>query len=517
VRTGIVLAGIQALGLLLSVGQDVLSAKLFGARIEMDVYLEAWIVPVVLANILGPALQNALVPHFAWARTHHGDDAAWELAAEALLAGLVTFAILAVAGSVASPAILGFVAAGAPADQLPILREIYAIGFIFGGVSLANSLLGGLCNAVGRFVVPALLANVLTLSPIAALLVFGRSIGIRVLPLSLVVGSAAQMFMMLLVVWHLGLRFRVPRHGTAAHLQPLAIDATTVAIAIVPLGLISVAERHFGSRLSEGAVAQVTYATKLIAAALRVFATGLSVIGLPLLSAYLARGEKERFDRVFSFLFRLGCYAATVGMIGLMIAAEPLIRALLQRGRFTSADTATVAACVRRSAPYLFYGVLFPVLSAALLSARRAWVLPVANLIGLAAYLALAGALTQPGDSPVGLSVAYSVGYDVILIPTYVLLLRERLLSLRPVILALSRSVLVAILVFTPTWLCFRGLVMVSTPLFPLLLGVGVVGATAGTAAVAVADAEVRQRVLDALHGRPAPVRAGIEMPPSDA
>ena len=78
VRTGIVLSIIQVFGLLLSVGQDVISAKLFGARVEMDVYLEAWIVPVVLANIVGPALQNALVPHFALARTQHGDEAALE-------------------------------------------------------------------------------------------------------------------------------------------------------------------------------------------------------------------------------------------------------------------------------------------------------------------------------------------------------------------------------------------------------------------------------------------------------
>jgi putative peptidoglycan lipid II flippase len=510
VRTGIVLAMIQVLGLVLSVGQDVLSAKLFGARVEMDVYLEAWIVPVVLANILGPSLQNALVPHFAWARTHRGDEAAWELAAEALLAGFGIFALAAVIGFAASSEIIGFVAVGAPPEKLPLLREIYAIGFIFSGLSLAGSLLGGLCNAVGRFVAPALLTSLLTLSPIVALLIFGGSLGIRVLPLSLAVGSAAQAVMLFVVVWHLGLRFRVPRHGVASRLRPLAIDAATVALATVPIGFMSVAERHFGSRLSTGAVAQVTYATKLISAAMRVFASGLSVIGLPLLSAYLARGEKERFDRVFSFLFRLGSYAATVGMIGLMVAAEPLVHALLQRGRFTPTDTAIVAACAQRAAPYLFYGILFPVLNAALLSARRAWILPVSNLVGLAIYLGLANTLTRPGGSPVMLSLAYAVGYDAILIPTYVLLVRERLVPVRPVILAVLRSAVIALLVLTPTWLCVRGLMMLSTPLLPLLVIVGVVGLTASTVAVSIMDAEVRERVWEALQGRPAPARAQV-------
>jgi putative peptidoglycan lipid II flippase len=503
VRTGIVLAFIQVFGLLLSVGKDVLSAKLFGARVEMDTFLEAWIVPVVLASIVGPALQNALVPHFALARAECGDEAAWELASEALLAGLGVFAATAIVGLAGSRWILDFVAAGAPPEARPLLGQIYVIGFAFAGLSLASALLSGLCSAVGRFVTPSLLTSFSTLSPILGLSLFGRSMGIRALPLSLLVGTLMETLLMLWLMRRLGLRFVRPHREILRRLGALLRDAITVALATIPLGLIAVAERHFGSQLAEGAVAQLSYATKLVSAGFRVFSATLGVMGPPLLSAYLARGERDRFTRVFAFLFRLGCYVSVVGAIGLVLAGQPLVRLLFQRGRFTSSDTLIVASCVRASAISLFYGVVFPILNAALLSGRRAWILPIANLVGLSVYLLVAIETFRLGGSPTGLAVAYGIGLFAIPVPAYWLLWRERLVTARPLIQAGVRSTVIAPLVFIPTWLCLRGLTLLSVPALPLLLVVGLVGGAVGLLAISVIDSEVREHVLEALRKRP--------------
>jgi putative peptidoglycan lipid II flippase len=503
VRTGIVLSVIQVFGLLLSVGQDAISAKLFGARVEMDVYLEAWIVPVVLANTVGPALQNTLVPHFALARAQRGDEAAWELATEALLVGLGVFALLGLVGIGASRFVLGFVAAGSPAELKPLLQDIYFIGFAFGGLSLASSLLSGLCAAVGRFIVPALLANLSALSPIVGLLVFGRSMGVRALPVSLLAGAVGQTIVLLWLMHRLGLRLARPRPGMVMRVGALIKDATTVALATVPIALIAVAERHFGSQLAEGAVAQLTYATKLVSAGFRVFASALGIMGLPLLSAYLARGERERFQRVFSFLFRLGCYVSVIGVIGLVLASQPLVQLLFQRGRFTQSDTAMVATCVRAAAACLFYGVVFPILNAALLSGRRVWILPIVNFFGLGIYLFTALQTFRVGGSPLGLAIAYGLGYNAILIPSYLLLWRERVVTFRPVLQAAARSMVIAPLVFIPTWLSLRGLTSLSISGLPMLLLVGLVGGTVGLLAISVIDGEVREHVLEALHKRP--------------
>jgi putative peptidoglycan lipid II flippase len=499
IRTGLVLSFIQVLGLLLSVGQDAIAAKLFGARVEMDTYLEAWIVPVAIASIVSPGLQSALIPHFALTLAQKGAESAWEMAAEALLVALGFFAALALLGLVGSRQILGFVAAGARPETARLLLQIYAIGYGYAILSLLVALLSGLCNATGRFVFPAVLSNLSALVPVAGLLTLGRRLGVTSLPLSLVLGALIQTVILAWIIGHLGLRVPKIRRGVFRRLRPLLQVAVTVSVATVPLAMIAVAERHFGSELAEGSVAQLTYATKLVAAGFRVFAAGLGVMGLPLLSAYLARGERERFQRAFSFLFRLGCYTAVVGAVGLTLAGQPLVHVLFERGRFTHADTALVAACLRRSAWCLFYGVVFPTLNAALLSGRRAWILPVANAAGLCVYLAVAFGTLVPGGNPLGLGLAYAVGYNAILIPAYALLWREGLIGGRPLSMALWRCLLLGPLVYFPVWLCLRGLSLVASPAFPSLLVTAMVGGCLSLLGIAVLDGEMRDRVLAAL------------------
>ncbi len=503
IRTGLVLSAIQILGLILSVGQDAIAAKLFGARVEMDVYLEAWIVPVALANIVGPALQSALIPHFARALAERGAESAWELAAEALLVVMGFFGVVALLGLAGGHQVLAFVAAGAPPDAGGVLMRIYTIGFAFALSSVVGALLGGLCSATGRFIFPALLTNLSALIPVAGLLLLGKRLGVTALPLSLAFAAFVQMVLLVWIVAGLGLRLPRAISGMPQRLAPLLRDSFTVGVATVPIALISVAERHFGSELAVGSVATLSYATKLVAAGFRVFASGLSVMGLPLLSAYLARGERERFERAFSFLFRLGCYAAVVGAVGLVLAGAPLVRILFERGRFTPGDTVMVAACLRRSAWCLFYGVVFPTLNAALLSGRRAWILPLANLTGLCVYLFVAFATLRPGGSPLGLALAYAVAFDAILIPAYLLLWRQGLITPRPMLLALGRCALLAPIVYVPVWLCLQGFTRLALPTLPVLIILALVGGSVSLVAISVLDPEVRDRVREALRETP--------------
>jgi hypothetical protein len=126
------------------------------------------------------------------------------------------------------------------------------------------------------------------------------------------------------------------------------------------------------------------------------------------------------------------------------------------------------------------------------------------NLVGLLVYLLVAGATFRPGGSPVGLAVAYGVGYNAILVPSYWLLWRERLISGRPLLLAIGRSAVVAPLVFIPTWLTLRGLALLSVPTLPTLLIGGLIGAASSLLAVSLIDGEVREHVLEALRKQPA-------------
>jgi putative peptidoglycan lipid II flippase len=61
------------------------------------------------------------------------------------------------------------------------------------------------------------------------------------------------------------------------------------------------------------------------------------------LSALAARGEMAELRRTFSGALRMVLYLATPASIGLIVLRVPVIRVLLERGRFTEASTEAVA------------------------------------------------------------------------------------------------------------------------------------------------------------------------------
>ena len=65
---------------LLGFMREVVSAKYYGTRWEMDTFLAAATVPTILFGVFNGALVSALVPTFSEYLAHHKEDEAWRLA-----------------------------------------------------------------------------------------------------------------------------------------------------------------------------------------------------------------------------------------------------------------------------------------------------------------------------------------------------------------------------------------------------------------------------------------------------
>ncbi len=499
IRSGILLSAIQILGFLLTIGQEIFIAHLFGARQQMDGYLAAWVVPTMLATIVASALQNAVIPHFAQRRAGPGLQSAWELASEALGGSIVLFLAISVLCLGAARWVIAFTTAGASSGSVSTALSVYPIGVAFAFVSLLSGLLGGLCAAVGRFVIPSLLSNVATLLPVLFLWLGGKSLGILALPFGLLASAGLQALILAYLLGSLGLRLRFPRRATLTELRPLASDSAAVAMSLVPLALMGIGERHVAAAGGEGAASHLFYAAKLVSAATSLLSTAMGVMGVPLLSAYLARGERERFRRAFSLLFRLGCYLATAAIVGLEICGHPLVEALFQRGIFSSRDSDIVSDLLSWYAVGLLYAVVFPVLNGVIMSLRRSWALPFINGAGLLAYWVLALWAPSRPDVAFGLAQAYGLAYTVILATATVYLAAKSLVDRTAVFKALGRSVLLVPMIAGPLWIVHRELARDEVPALPMTIALAGAGAFTAATAVALVDREVLARILAAV------------------
>ncbi len=508
-RTGLLLTGIQAAGLLLVLGQEMISARLFGARPKMDGYLEAWVIPMSLATLVGMALQDATIPYFAQIRAAEGERQAWRAAGEGLGLALAIFLGLGSVALLGHRWVLAFATAGASATARGTAAFVLPLGFICASFALSSALIGGALAAAGRFLVPAIAVNAIMGVPALVLLIGGQTLSIYALPAGYLLSSSLQLAILVASVRRTGFRLHWPSRTTLRRMSGMLGQAVALALAAAPMTVIPPIERHLAAGLGIGAVSHLFYASKLLSATVRIATYGMAAMSLSLMSAYLARGETERFRRLFALLFGAGCYISAAGIATFAVEGQPLIGLIFQRGAFTAADTLAVSPLLRRYGLSLVYGLVFPTVSAALMATKRARSLLVPNLAGLSVYLLIAAdVIPVLGTGVLALALAYPAANLVALALASGVLVHREQLGVRTVLAPAAKASILGLVLAAVYRLVNGWGETVALSAAPRLLCGLVAGAATFVAGVALLDRALATQVLNRVRrarARPAP------------
>ncbi|MBK9136825.1 MAG: polysaccharide biosynthesis C-terminal domain-containing protein [Betaproteobacteria bacterium] len=363
------------------VGQDAVIAWRFGTDSIVDAYyfavnLAAWPLAVALST-----LTMLVVPADAALR-QRDPGAAMQFRGELLGAVFLT-AVLAlpvawwvidvIVGSPHSglrPAASDHAAAGVPA-----LAAVVPLGLI-------GALLAAWLVATGRHLVtlleatPSIVLIIVVLAAPGGMLFWGTMAGV-----------AVQVVAMALAL-RLARELPRPRLGLSAAWSGFSRGALLLLTGQMLFALIPLMDPFFASRSGEGAVASLSYASRLVLGVQGLAGLALQRAGLPLLSSLTATSPADSRRAAL----RWAVAAAGVGvLIGLVVAAVagPLVSALFERGRFTAADREQVAMLLRfgmLQMPPFLAGLA---LATALASARAAGYLALAGAVGLLVKLML--------------------------------------------------------------------------------------------------------------------------------
>lgn len=325
--------------LLLQFVLQVVLARYFGAGPQMDAYLAAFAVPVVLTAILVGSLSYAFVPVFIERVRNAGDEAGWEMA---------TVVGASVAGIALAIALAGY------AFAFPLVSRLYP-GFSIAQVNLTaglfrviiwlivtNSLVSFLFSVyhgAQRFTVPALSSVVGTALTVGLTVYWQRSLGIYAVAWAVLCGSVLQA-LLLLPLWVRNLRFRG------------RIDDGTRRCLVLLLPLIAGAayykldplvDRYLASQLPPGSISHLGYAWRIATALITIGTTGLSTVAFPALSTHSAGGRMDAFRDEIAHCWRFLAVLMIPICVGLALFSRPAVADLLERGAFTPADTRAVA------------------------------------------------------------------------------------------------------------------------------------------------------------------------------
>jgi len=343
----VLLGGSQLLSRLLGVVREAVLADRIGAGAATDAYQAAFAIPDILNSFLAVgAISVAFIPLYRRALAEGGTRAGQHL----LSTVLGTLTTLVVLGSgllwlLADPLIALQFPRFDPATHALTVRLTRIvlpaqIFFVSGGI------LRAVLMAEGRFFAQALAPLVYNLGIIAGGLLGSRAMGVEGFAWGALVGAAAGPLGAAL----LEARGRV---RLALRVAPLDPDFRRYLLVVLPLlagvTLVTLDEwyaRWFAQLAGTGAIAILFFARRLMQAPVGLVGTAVGTAALPALSELFSQGRVAELDRLLLRTLQATLALAVIVAAGLATLAEPLVRLVYQRGAFTAADGAAVAAAL---------------------------------------------------------------------------------------------------------------------------------------------------------------------------
>lgn len=337
----------------LGFGREVVNARYFGTQWEMDAFLAATVIPMILFGVFNGALVSALVPTFSEYIAHGDDDEAWRLANTIINGLFILLTVCAAVGYVFAPYYVPIIAHGFPPSEVGITTRMtrWLMPSIV-AVSISG-VLSAILNAHQRFRAASLTGIALNVVTISCVLLLHRKIGIYAVVLGTTLGLFAQMLVQVpALLLTRRYRFTLDLHHPGLDrmwelLGPIIVGSAAGQIALF-------FDRYFASTLSPGYMAGMNYATKLVNFPQQVFAAAIATVIFPLLASHFARENRMAVASSVTLGLRLVNFITIPSVCALVVLAYPMVQTLFERGSFHASSTALCAGLL----PYAAVGLV---------------------------------------------------------------------------------------------------------------------------------------------------------------
>jgi putative peptidoglycan lipid II flippase len=338
---------------LLGFMREVVSAKYYGTRWEMDAFLAAATIPTILFGVFNGALVSALVPTFSEYLAHRKEDEAWRLASTVFNILAIVLTACAILGYYTAKWYVPFIAHGFPAPEMGVvIRMTHWLMPSIVAVSLSG-VLSAILNAYHRFRATAMVGVAVNVVTIACVVTFNHSIGIYALVAGTALGLTAQLLVQLpsfLMIgkYHFIIDLRHPGLKKVwTLLGPIIVGSAAGQLALF-------FDRFFASTLTPGFIAGMNYAVKLVNFPQQIFAAAIATVIFPLLASQFARDNRRGVARSFVTGLRLVNFITIPAVCALIVLARPMVQALFERGTFEAGATDLTAGLL----PYAAVGLV---------------------------------------------------------------------------------------------------------------------------------------------------------------
>ncbi len=346
----------------LGVVREVVLAAYFGAGTQMDAYNVAFRVPNLVRDLFAEgAMTAAFIPTFTRRLTREGKPRAWDLGnfvinALVLATGLFVLLGMLFAGPITRTLAPEFAAVPGKLELTTGLTR--AMWPFLTTVAVAVAMMGML-NSLHRFFVPALspaMFNVAIVVSTIALAPLMPRLGlppIAALAIGTLAGGVGQVVIQWPVLRAEGFRYRpvLDLHDPELRTILRLMGPGTLGLAAVQVNIA--VNTYLATSQQEGAVSWLSYAFRLMYLPIGLFGVSIATAALPEIARQATSDDTAGVRRTVSSAIRMMLMLNVPATIGLIALAHPIVALLLERNRFTPADTAATAAALVFYAPGL--------------------------------------------------------------------------------------------------------------------------------------------------------------------
>ncbi len=330
-------AGNVSLGTLasriLGLVRDIACAAYF-TPYALDAFYIAFTIPNLLRRILGEgALQSSFIPVFAQVREKDGMEGAAEFTrvtftfVAVVLVGC--FAMLRAASALTTLwGVSAFVA-----DTLTLL-DIMLPFLVFVCLS---ALFSSVLNSVGSFGLPAAGPAIMNAFWIAAVLVLGKTMGVKAAAWGVLAGGLVQCVMLVPAMARRGVSLRFRWRPSDPSLRKMIALSIPVVAGLILIQFNTLIDRLIAKSMvpGDGAVTALYFGNRLIQLPLAMFGIAMATAVFPTLSARAAREDYEGMKTSLRQALRIVFFVAVPSLIGLAVLRNEIVRLLFEYGKFT--------------------------------------------------------------------------------------------------------------------------------------------------------------------------------------
>ena len=327
--------------------REMLIAHWFGTSAAADAWFVAQRLPNLFRRLFAEgAFNSAFVPMFA-GQLEQGGQAAARGFAERVMASMLAFMLLLTAvAEICMPLLILVFAPGfyKDPDKFALTVLLTSICFPYLLFMFLAALFGGILNSLHHFghaaAAPILLNVVLTLG-----LIFVAphlEDPVMVLAWGETFSGLLQFLWLYIVAAKLGYGLRLPWPRITAEIRQV-VKLMVPGLVSGGAAQISIMIATILASLQPQAVSYLSYADRLYQLPLSLVGAAIGVVLLPVLSRAIRGGREAEAMAAFNRSLEFAALLILPSTIGLIIAAEPIVRLLYERGEFSAEATTNTA------------------------------------------------------------------------------------------------------------------------------------------------------------------------------